>query len=120
MHLAEFAPNPQHFYLLRLVDPPSAPPPFPDHHVLVSRGPFTQANDRALMEQHQIDLVVSKNAGGTGAYAKIAAARALGLPVIMIDRPDLPARQEAHSVQEALDWIAHAGTDPSAGTDRGV
>lgn len=120
MHLAEFAPNPQHFYLLRLVDPPSAPPPFPDHHVLVSRGPFTQADDRALMEQHRIDLVVSKNAGGTGAYAKIAAARALGLPVIMIDRPDLPARQEAHSVQEALDWIDHAGTDPSAGTDRGV
>lgn len=111
MHLAEFAPNPQHFYLLRLVDPPSAPPPFPAHHVLVSRGPFTEAEDRALMEQHGIDLVVSKNAGGTGAYAKIAAARGLGLPVIMIDRPTLPERREAHAVQEVLDWIAHAGTD---------
>ena len=120
MHLAEFAPHPQHFYLLRLVDPPSAPPPFPDNHVLVSRGPFSRADDRALMEQHRIDLVVSKNAGGTGAYAKIAAARTLGLPVIMIDRPDLPAQQKAHSVQEALDWIGHTGTDPSAGTDRGV
>lgn len=120
MHLQEFAPNPQHFYLLRLVDPPSAPPPFPDHHVLVSRGPFTEADDRALMERHGIDLVVSKNAGGTGAYAKIAAARALGLPVIMIDRPMLPARHEAHGVQEVLDWIGHTGTDPSAGTDRGV
>ncbi|MEL7262724.1 MAG: cobalt-precorrin-6A reductase [Pseudomonadota bacterium] len=120
MHLAEFAPNPQHFYLLRLVDPPSAPPPFPDHHVLVSRGPFTEADDRALMEAHGIDLVVSKNSGGTGAYAKIAAARALDLPVIMIDRPALPARREAHTVDAALDWIAHAGTDPSVGTDRGV
>ena len=50
MHLAEFAPNPQHFYLLRLVDPPDEPPVFPDHHVLVSRGPFTFEDDRALME----------------------------------------------------------------------
>ena len=111
MHLAEFAPNPKHFYLLRLVDPPSAPPPFPDHPVLVSRGPFTESDDRALMETQGIDLVVSKNAGGTGAYAKIAAARRLGLPVIMIDRPTLPARHEAHEVLEVLDWIAHSGTD---------
>lgn len=111
MHLAEFAPNPQHFYLLRLVDPPAAPPPFPDHHVLVSRGPFTEGDDLALMQDHGIDLVVSKNAGGAGAYAKIAAARRLGLPVIMIDRPALPARREAHSVQEVLDWIAHPGTE---------
>lgn len=111
MHLAEFAPNPQHFFLLRLVDPPKDPPPFPDHHVLVSRGPFTEADDLALMQAHRIDLVVSKNAGGTGAYAKIAAARALGLPVIMIDRPSLPDRQEAHSVAEVMDWLRHSGVD---------
>ncbi|GGX49818.1 precorrin-6A reductase [Tateyamaria omphalii] len=111
MHLAEFAPNPQHFYLLRLVDPPKDPPPFPDHHVLVSRGPFNEADDRALMQEHRIDLVVSKNAGGTGAYAKIAAARALGLPVIMIDRPAVPDRQEAHSVAEVMDWLRHSGVD---------
>lgn len=111
MHLAEFAPNPQHFYLLRLVDPPKAPPPFPDHHVLVSRGPFTDADDRALMQDHRIDLVVSKNAGGTGAYAKIAAARSLGLPVVMIDRPSLPERQEAHGVAQVMDWLRHSGVD---------
>ncbi|MBY5931785.1 cobalt-precorrin-6A reductase [Tateyamaria omphalii] len=111
MHLAEFAPNPQHFYLLRLVDPPKDPPPFPGHHVLVSRGPFTQDDDRALMQDHRIDLVVSKNAGGTGAYAKIAAARSLGLPVVMIDRPAVPERQEAHSVAEVMDWLRHSGVD---------
>lgn len=111
MHLQEFAPNPQHFYLLRLVDPPETAPPFPDHHVLVSRGPFTGADDQALMEEHRIDLVVSKNAGGMGAYAKIEAARALSLPVIMIDRPVIPARTEAYSVTEVMDWIGHAGTE---------
>lgn len=108
-HLADFAPHPQHFYLLRLVDPPAAPPPFPDAHVIVDRGPFDAEADRRLMAAHRIGLVVAKNAGGGGAYAKIAAARALGLPVVMIDRPDLPARAEAHDADAALAWVAHAG-----------
>ena len=111
MHLDAFAPNPQHFYLLRLVDPPASPPPFPDHHVLVSRGPFTTPDDTALMQQHRIDLVVSKNAGGTGAYAKIAAARALHRPVIMIDRPAIPERAEAYAVADVMAWLGHAGAD---------
>lgn len=111
MHLAEFAPNPQHFYLLRLVDPPSQPVPFPDHHIVVSRGPFSEAGDRALMERHRIDVVVSKNSGGRGACAKIAAARTLHLPVIMIDRPQIGARAEVADVAGALDWLDHAGTD---------
>jgi len=111
MHLAEFEVQPQHFYLLRLVDPPAAPPAFPDHQVVISRGPFTEAGDRALMREHGIDLVVSKNSGGSAAHAKIAAARALGLPVIMIDRPAIPPRHEVSSVDAVLDWIAHAGTE---------
>lgn len=111
MHLNDFTPNPHHFYMLRLVDPPSAPPPFPDHHVLVSRGPFTAADDRALMQQHGIDLVVSKNAGGTGAYAKIAAARDLGLPVVMIDRPAIPQRNELFNVTDVMAWIRHVGAE---------
>jgi precorrin-6A/cobalt-precorrin-6A reductase len=108
-NLAEFAPRPQHFYLLRLIDPPTEPLPFPDAHVIVDRGPFDAEADRRLMEAHGIGLVVSKNAGGSGAYAKIAAARALGLPVVMIDRPALPARTEAHDPETVLAWIAHAG-----------
>lgn len=111
MHLAEFAPNPQHFYLLRLVDPPKAELPLPKTHIVVSRGPFLQAEDQALMQEHRIDLVVSKNAGGTGAYAKVAAARTLNLPVIMIDRPALPDRPECATPQQVIDWVRHAGTD---------
>ena len=111
MHLDDFAPNPQHFYLLRLVDPPKGDLPFPDAHAVVDRGPFTEAGDRALMEEHGIGLVVSKNSGGTGAAAKLGAARALGLPVLMIDRPALPERREVARPEEVLDWIGHAGTD---------
>jgi len=111
MHLDEFAKAPGHFYLLRLVDAPDTPLPFPDCEIEVSRGPFTIADDRALMERHRIDLVVSKNSGGDGARAKIDAARARGLPVIMIRRPVLPQRAEVHDVDAVFVWLAHAGTD---------
>ncbi|TCO74108.1 cobalt-precorrin-6A reductase [Rhodovulum euryhalinum] len=111
MHLDAFAAQPQHFYLLRLVDPPEAPPPLPRHHAIVSRGPFTEQGDRALMEEHAIDIVVSKNAGGAGARAKIDAARMLVLPVVMIDRPALPGRTEVGTTDAVLDWLAHAGAD---------
>ncbi len=107
MHLEDFAAQPQHHYLLRLVDEPGSLP-LPRCDVIVSRGPFTEADDRALMQHHGIELVVSKNAGGTGARAKLDAARALGLPVLMIDRPILPQRTELSSVTQVLDWLAHS------------
>lgn len=111
MHLDAFAPNLQHHYVLRLVDPPGTPLPFPDAEVIVDRGPFCVEADTTLMRDHRIDLVVSKNSGGTGAVAKIAAARALGLPVIMIDRPALPKRQEVHDVDAVLSWLRSHGAD---------
>ena len=104
MHLGDFAANPQHAYLLRLVDEPG-PLPFAEAETVVSRGPFTLEGDRALMERHGTQLVVAKNAGGAGARAKIDAARALGLPVLMIARPDLPERAEAATPGEVLDWL---------------
>lgn len=105
LHLAAFAAQPQHHYILRLVDQPNAPPPLPHHHVIVARGPFDMAEDRALMQDHGVDLVVCKNAGGIGAEAKLGAARDLGLPVVMIDRPELPPRAEVASAQAVIDWL---------------
>ncbi|ASM73584.1 precorrin-6A reductase [Pseudosulfitobacter pseudonitzschiae] len=119
MHLADFAPNPQHFYLLRMIDAPAVALPFADHVVVQDRGPFTVADDLALMQRHKITLVVSKNAGGSGAEAKITAARELGLPVVMIDRPTLPQRRLAHTPRDVLAWLHHAAPVP-ADTDLGV
>ncbi|WP_170375983.1 MULTISPECIES: cobalt-precorrin-6A reductase [Ruegeria] len=110
MHLEDFAAQPQHHYLLRLVDEPGELP-LPNCDVVVSRGPFTEADDRALMQRHDIELVVSKNAGGSGARAKLDAARALGVPVLMIDRPILPQRHELTSITQVLDWLAHSGVN---------
>lgn len=106
-HVAEFAAKPQNHYLLRLVDRPDAPLALPDATVVVARGPFEAAGDKTLMQTHAITHVVAKNAGGAGAEAKLIAARALGLPVVMIDRPEIPERRVLGAVAEVRRWLDH-------------
>jgi precorrin-6A/cobalt-precorrin-6A reductase len=105
-NLAPFAALPQHHYSLRLVDAPAAPP-LPNCTVIIAKGPFDVAGDTALLRDHAITHIIAKNAGGEGASAKLAAARALGLPVIMIARPSLPICETAASIGEMMEWIAH-------------
>ena len=106
-HIAPFAQRPQHAYTLRFVDAPDGALPLPDAEVIVSRGPFTQEGDLALMRERGIEWLVARNAGGDGARAKIDAARELGLPVIMIARPELAERPRVASVNEVLAWLSH-------------
>jgi precorrin-6A/cobalt-precorrin-6A reductase len=103
-HIDAFAAQPQHRYLLRLVDDLTGPLPFPAE-VVVARGPFDVAGDTTLMRDHGTEVVVAKNAGGKGAVAKIAAARALGLPVVMIDRPVIPPRPVVQGVAAVMAWL---------------
>ncbi|MER5171423.1 cobalt-precorrin-6A reductase [Thioclava kandeliae] len=106
-HIGLFGAVPQHHYLLRLVDPPTLPLPVPDCRVVLARGPFLEDEDLALLQEHRIDLVVAKNAGGTGARAKIDAARRLGLPVLMIERPETGARLVFHAAEDVMGWLGH-------------
>jgi precorrin-6A/cobalt-precorrin-6A reductase len=106
-HLAPFAVKPQHAYTLRFVDEPDGALPLPDAEVIVSRGPFMLESDRELMRSRGIEFLVARNSGGAGARAKIDAARELGVRVVMIKRPALPARPRAESVEEVLAWLAH-------------
>lgn len=108
MHVDAFAAQPQHHYLLRFVDAPDVPPKLPRHHLVVDRGPFTLDGDLALMRNHGVQLVVAKNAGGSGARAKLDAARALNIPVLMIDRPTLPQARVTHSIAEVIGWLDHS------------
>ncbi|MEO9826434.1 MAG: cobalt-precorrin-6A reductase [Paracoccaceae bacterium] len=109
-NLSSFAQQPQHHYLLRLVDAPTTPLPLPDTSVVIARGPFSFESDRTLLADKRIDVVVSKNSGGTAAHAKLEAARALGIPVIMIARPKMPERRETHDVDEVMRWL-HGETE---------
>jgi precorrin-6A/cobalt-precorrin-6A reductase len=115
--IAPFAAAPEHTYLVRSVDPVDPPLAVPHAIYLTARGPFSEAEDRALLERHRIDVVVAKNSGGDATYGKIAAARALHLPVIMLKRPALPEVEAVERVEDVLAWLDHAVT--SAAT-RGV
>lgn len=103
-HLAPFLACAQHWYLLRLVDP-VLDLPFDRGHVVLDRGPFTVEGDRALLQTYGITHVVSKNSGGAGAQAKLTAARERGLPVILIDRPFIPARPTVSTVEGVCAWL---------------
>lgn len=102
--LAPFARHPQHLYLVRSIEP--AHVTLPNATTLLDRGPFDEAAEEALMRAHAVDLLVTKNSGGAATYGKIAAARRLGLPVIMVRRP-APSGAPTVRGQEALEaWIA--------------
>lgn len=106
-HLKAFAAKPQHTYTLRFVDHPDGDLPFPQTHIIVDRGPFTLTDELELLRSRSIDVVVARNSGGDGAFAKIEAARNLGLPVVMIGRPALPERQHRRSVADVVAWLSH-------------
>ena len=92
--------------LIRAVTAPD-PDTLPgNHELLLSRGPYDYAGEHALLREHRIDVLVTKNSGGAMTRPKIDAAAALGIPVVMIDRPALPAGvHTVGTVEEALAWL---------------
>jgi precorrin-6A/cobalt-precorrin-6A reductase len=100
--LAAFGPP--HAYVVRSVDPPDRLPP--NATAIMARGPFTEAAERALLAAHEVDILVTKNAGGDATAAKLAAARALRLPVVMVARPAPPEPPVVADAAGALDWLA--------------
>jgi precorrin-6A/cobalt-precorrin-6A reductase len=115
--LSPFASAPQHHYLVRSVDPVDPPLAVPHATYVTGRGPFAEADERTLLAACGIQVVVAKNSGGTATYGKIAAARSLGLPVIMPSRPPLPAVAGVETIEDALAWLDHV---LAPGADRGV
>ncbi len=112
-NLSAFFIAPQHRYLLRLVDAPTSEMLLPNCDVVIDRGPFATSSDKDLLSHHKTQIIISKNSGGTGARAKLDAARELGLDVIMIDRPNVPSRMILGDLDQVLRWLGHS-------TDLGV
>lgn len=112
--LHHFAGLHRPWFLVRAVDPPE--PPLPDRVTTVlARGPFTVDDELAVLRQHRIDVVVTKNSGGSMTGAKLAAARELDVPVVMVQRPPVPDVSTVDSVDAAAEWVnrmlrtSHAG-----------
>ncbi len=105
LELAAFARAPQHNYVVRSVDRPKGVPLPPRIRSILARGPFEIGSERMLLDSERISVVVSKNSGGAATYAKIAAARERGIPVVMIRRPVKPAGDPLASAEEAILWL---------------
>ncbi len=108
--LAPFLALKSHRLLFRAIAPLSPPPAHPDFIEIQARGPFDLVGERALLSEHSIDVVVTRNSGGEETAAKLIAARELSLPVVMIERPyraDDPGDGvvKVYHVDAALDWI---------------
>jgi precorrin-6A/cobalt-precorrin-6A reductase len=102
-----FEAAPRHHYLIRSVDPVEPSLAVPDAAYLLARGPFAEADERALLAEHRIEVIVSKNSGGAATYGKIAAARGLGVEVVMVRRPPLPDVPSAETVDELAAMVDH-------------
>jgi precorrin-6A/cobalt-precorrin-6A reductase len=102
--LGAFAGVDEAWFLIRCVDPPEAPLPA-RHHVLLDRGPYTIEGELALIDQHSIDLIVTKDSGGAHIRAKLDAARVRALTVIVVRRPNRPEAATVHAPSDALAWV---------------
>lgn len=105
MGLAHFAHLTDLWFLVRSVDAPEPPYP-PRMTTLLDRGPFTVEGERALLRDHRIDVVVTKDSGAAATAAKLTAAREAGLPVVVVQRPPLPdGVPAAPDPEAAVRWL---------------
>ena len=101
-----FAADDRHRFLVRTVDPPEGPVP-PHMTLVLDRGPYTVEGESALIRQHGVGLLVTKNSGGPMTAAKLRAARDLGVQVLMVARPPLPPGSAVvTTVAEAVRWVS--------------
>ncbi|MEM7556108.1 MAG: cobalt-precorrin-6A reductase [Cyanobacteria bacterium P01_A01_bin.84] len=93
------------WFLIRLVEPLENNYTIPLGRIIFGKGPFSYEDELDLLSHYHIDTIVSKNSGGHATYSKIAAARELGIKVIMIDRPSLPIGKKVNTIEEVIQWL---------------
>lgn len=111
--LAPLSSAPHHSYLVRSVDPVDPPLVVPDVRYIQARGPFETAAERDLLAGEKIDVVLAKNSGGDATYAKIEAARELGIEVVLVRRPERQGVETVDNMKDAVS-LAHQRLDSAA------
>jgi precorrin-6A/cobalt-precorrin-6A reductase len=117
LELPVFADAPQHRYLVRAIEPIGDRLPLHDVTVIQQRGPFHADDEEDLMRREGVEILVSKNSGGDATAGKLIAARRLGLPVIMVERPAKPDVETVEHIDQVLPWLVAQGLFV---TERGV
>jgi precorrin-6A/cobalt-precorrin-6A reductase len=102
VRLGAFAVAPWHWYLVRTIDPPDG---LQFQRLILARGPFAVEAEIALMRDEAIDVLVTRNSGGTATQAKIDAARALGIQVVIVDRPPTEDYPAFDQLDDVMAWI---------------
>ncbi len=111
LELAPFAPLTDIAFVVRSIEPPD-PLPLPGTTLVTARPPFDLDGEVALLREHDIDILVTKNSGGPATAAKLAAARACGVEVVMVRRPPRPEGPWVATVAEAMDWVRSVSPTP--------
>ena len=99
-----------HHFIVRVIDSPGQLLALRSYELVIARGPFALESEHALLRDYGIEVLVAKNSGGDSSYPKIVAARTLGLPVIMLNRPPEPDGPSAPSVDAVMDCLAQLFT----------
>ena len=108
--LGTFARAPQHRYIVRVIDRPARIDALPECRLILARGPFALDDELKLMRGECVEMLVTKNSGGSATYPKIEAARRLGLDVVMVRRPKPPEAETLHDLDAVMTWVAaHRG-----------
>lgn len=105
LQLSAFEAAPQHSYLIRTIETAEVAPSLPCYRVISGLGPFSQDDEEKLLREERIEVLVTKNSGGEATHAKILAARRLGLPVVMVQRPRGTSNGAFDNPAEALDFV---------------
>lgn len=91
--------------ICRRIDPTTTAYPHENGGWQVARPPFSVSAETAFFQDEGVEAIVAKNSGGDGGWAKLGAARNLGLPVVMVARPEQPPGDKVSRVEDALDWL---------------
>jgi precorrin-6A/cobalt-precorrin-6A reductase len=105
LQLTAFAGASHNHYVVRTIEPPDAIDLFVSVRLILARGPFRIEDEIRLMHDERVEILVTKNSGGDATGAKIDAARALGIEVVMVERPATDDGSSFGSIDAILDWI---------------
>lgn len=79
----------------------------PRSHICAMQGPFSEAINVALWQDWKIDCIITKDSGDAGGMmAKVQAAKKLGVPIIVIARPNMQYPLVASTFESVLDKLA--------------